>query len=71
MIDEHINTLTEKAKGIERRLCETSEKLEADKIVVLCEQLSKYIGAMNYLQNIKAVREGEKKVKPAQLVKLT
>lgn len=70
-IENHINTLKEKAQGIERRLCETEEKLDADQIVVLAEKLSKYIQSMDYLLNIKMVRDENKKIKaatPAQIL---
>lgn len=64
MIDQHISELKSKAEGIEKRLCDTNESLPAEKIISLCKELSDLISAMNYLVNMKRVREGEKKIQP-------
>lgn len=64
MIDNHIEILTKKAEGIENRLCETKEILTADKLMSLLKELGETINALQYLMNIKKVREQDKMIKP-------
>lgn len=66
MIDQHIETLRKKAEGIERRLCETDETLNAEKLMAILKELGETVQCMQYLSNIKAVREQNALVKPVR-----
>jgi hypothetical protein len=57
MIEAHIKTLTDKASGIEKRLCETEETLSAEVIIALVKELSESINTANYLLQMKQVRQ--------------
>jgi hypothetical protein len=70
MIDNHIETLKAKASGIEKRLCETKEDLPAEKIISLCKELNETISIINYLHQIKSVREKSPIIQPNKKIQI-
>lgn len=66
MIDTHIETLKELAEQQERELCETTDTFTADVIMQKCAAMQRTITTLQYLLQIKAVRQSNGKVKTVQ-----